>query len=317
LAYARILEGRTPPVSTRVWCVVVAFLLAYITYRVIEKPLRFHARQQTVAFSLATAMLLVGASGFIISTNEGFEKRPANQREVKFAGDIGHVEFHDYVETKFFPCTPGKVRDQAEAWEGTIRCSQSRIDKPIDTVLLGDSHAEHLFIGLAEHLPNNNVVFYIKNAQVSLTHERFQKIFDFLRGSKNIRNIVISSYWLQRGVQEGEVSQMLTFLTSIANKVFITDGVPTFGFDPSLCKFEGVCREFGFRNRAVDYLSALEKVVASQPNVELIESLRYFCQENTCVMQIDGKLLFRDQHHLNIFGSKYLGEKIVKDYDFS
>ena len=317
LTYARILEGRTPPVSTRVWCVIASFVLAYATYRLIEKPLRFHARQRTVTFGLASAVLLVGAGGFITSANDGFENRNVNLREVKFAGDIGHVEFHEYVETKFFPCTPDTVRAQAETWEGMIRCSQSRDDIPVDTILLGDSHAEHLFIGLAESLPNNNVAFYIKNAQIALNNEWFQHIFDVIENTKKIRNVVVSSYWLQRGVQQEDLSPTLKFLTSIASKVFITDGVPTFNFDPALCKYEGDCTDFDFESRSGDYRSDLAKIVSELTNVEFIESTRYFCGNQECLMQIDGELLFRDHHHLNILGSKYLGKKITDDHDFS
>jgi hypothetical protein len=297
--------------------VIASFVLAYATYRLIEKPLRFHARQRTVTFGLASAVLLVGAGGFITSANDGFENRNVNLREVKFAGDIGHVEFHEYVETKFFPCTPDTVRAQAETWEGMIRCSQSRDDIPVDTILLGDSHAEHLFIGLAESLPNNNVAFYIKNAQIALNNEWFQHIFDVIENTKKIRNVVVSSYWLQRGVQQEDLSPTLKFLTSIASKVFITDGVPTFNFDPALCKYEGDCTDFDFESRSGDYRSDLAKIVSELTNVEFIESTRYFCGNQECLMQIDGELLFRDHHHLNILGSKYLGKKITDDHDFS
>jgi hypothetical protein len=317
LTYARILEGRTPPVSTRVWCVIASFVIAYVTYRLIEKPLRFHARQRAVTFGLASAVLLVGAGGFITSANDGFENRNVNLREVKFAGDIGHVEFHDYVETKFFPCTPDTVRAQAETWEGTVRCSQSRDDIPVDTILLGDSHAEHLFIGLAESLPNNNVAFYIKNAQIALNNEWFQHIFDVMENTRKIRNVVVSSYWLQRGVQQEDLSPTLIFLTSIASKVFITDGVPTFNFDPALCKYEGDCTDFDFESRSGDYRSDLAKIVSELTNVEFIESTRYYCGNQECLMQIYGELLFRDHHHLSILGSKYLGKKITDDHDFS
>jgi peptidoglycan/LPS O-acetylase OafA/YrhL len=314
LTYARILEGRTPPVSTRVWCVIASFVLAYATYRLIEKPLRFHARQRVVTFGLASAVLLVGAGGFITSANDGFENRNVNLREVKFAGDIGHVEFHEYVETKFFPCTPDTVRAQAETWEGTIRCSQSRDDIPVDTILLGDSHAEHLYIGLAESLPEKNVAFYIRNGMAVDNNPGFDVIFDAIKDNPKITQVVIGHFWTLRGVPTKEMTETVRALQARGIKVFITDGTPDFLFDPALCKFDGECAEpaEGFEKRYDTYASDLDAVVSDASGLELIKTAELLCNAQECAMGTTGKLYFRDFHHLNIPGSQFVGAEIVR-----
>ena len=314
LAYARILEGRTPPVSTRAWCVIASFVLAYITYRVIEKPLRFHPRQRVVTIGLASAVLLVGSAGFITSSNNGFENRSVNLRDVKFAGDIGHVEFHDYVETKFFPCTPDAVRAQAETWEGTVRCSQSRNDIPVDTILLGDSHAEHLYIGLAESLPEKNVAFYIRNGMAVESNSGFDIIFDAIEDNPNITQVVMGNFWTLRGVPTKDMSSTVRSLQARGIKVFITDGTPDFLFDPALCKFDGECAEpiAGFQERYDTYASDLNTVVSNAPGLELIKTTELLCDSQECVMGAAGKLYFRDFHHLNIRGSQLVGAEIVR-----
>lgn len=314
LTYARILEGRTPPVSTRVLLVIASFILAYITYRIIEKPLRFHARQRVVTYGLASAVLLVGGAGFITSANNGFENRTVNLREVKFAGDIGHVEFHDYVETNFFPCTPDEVRAQAETWEGTTRCSQSRNDIPVNTILLGDSHAEHLYIGLAESLPNKNVAFYIRNGMAVESNPGFDIIFDAIKDNPNITQVVIGNFWTLRGVPTNDLSKTVRSLQGRGIKVLITNGTPDFLFDPALCKFDGECAELanGFQERFDTYAADLDEVVRDAPGLELVNTADLLCDSQECVMGATGKLFYRDAHHLNIPGSQFVGAEIVR-----
>jgi peptidoglycan/LPS O-acetylase OafA/YrhL len=314
LSYARILEGRTPSATVRVWCVIAAFVLAMITYRLIERPLRFHAQQARVALALLITVFSVGISGFVIHQQNGFPGRSIDLREVKFDGDIGHVEFHAYVENKFFPCTPNAVRAQAEKWDDIVRCSQSRNDKPIDTVLLGDSHAEHLFIGLAESLPEKNVAFYIRNGMSVRSNPGFEVIFDAIDSNPNIKQVVITSLWSLRQVPVPDMIATIRSLQNTGKTVFITDDTPDFSFDPALCKFKGECTEpaSSFMGRYNTYKQALRDVVDSAQGVELIRTSEYLCNADVCKMGVDGKLLYRDPNHLSIPGSQFIGAEMVR-----
>jgi peptidoglycan/LPS O-acetylase OafA/YrhL len=314
LSYARVLEGRTPSAAVRVWCIIAAFVLAMITYRLIERPLRFHAQQARVALALLIAVFAVGISGFVIHQQKGFPGRSIDLREVKFDGDIGHVEFHAYVENKFFPCTPKAVRAQAEKWEDIVRCSQSRNDKPIDTVLLGDSHAEHLFIGLAESLPEKNIAFYIRNGMSVRRNPGFDVIFDAIDSNPNIKQVVITSLWSLRQVPVADMIATMRSLQNAGKTVFITDDTPDFSFDPALCKFKGECTEpaSSFMGRYNTYEQALRDVVDSVQGVELIRTSGYLCNADVCKMGVDGKLLYRDPNHLSIPGSQFIGAEMIR-----
>ena len=314
LSYARVLEGRTPSATVRVLCVLAAFVLAMITYRLIERPLRFHAQQARVASALLITVFAIGISGFVIHQQNGFPGRSIDLREVKFDGDIGHVEFHAYVENKFFPCTPNAVRAQAEKWEDIVRCSQSRNDKPIDTVLLGDSHAEHLFIGLAESLPEKNIAFYIRNGMSVRSNPGFDVIFNAIDSNPNIKQVVITSLWSLRQVPVPDMIATIRSLQNTGKTVFITDDTPDFSFDPALCKFKGECTEpaSSFMGRYNTYKQALRDVVDSAQGVELIRTSEYLCNADVCSMGVDGKLLYRDPNHLSIPGSQFIGAEMVR-----
>jgi len=314
LSYARIIEGRTPSTSVRALCVVAAVVLAFITFRFIERPLRFQLRQRSVAWLLAGAVFLVGVTGYTIYAKDGIAGRSVDLREVKFDGDIGHVDFHAYVENKFFPCTPESVRNQAEKWEDIVRCSQSRNDKPIDTVLLGDSHAEHLFIGVAESLPEKNVAFYIRNGMSVRSNPGFNVIFEAIDADPNIKQVVITSLWSLRQVPVADMIDTIRSLQSSGKKVFVTDDTPDFSFDPALCKFRGECTEdaSSFIGRYNTYQQALRDVVDSVSGVELIRTSEYLCNAEVCKMGDNGKLYYRDPNHLSIPGSQFVGAEMIR-----
>jgi len=314
LSYARIIEGRTPTASVRALCVVAAFVLAFLTFRFIERPLRFHVRQNSVAWLLASAVFLVGIAGYGVYAKDGFEGRSVDLREVKFDGDIGHVDFHAYVENKFFPCTPESVRDQAEKWEDIVRCSQSRDDKPIDTVLLGDSHAEHLFIGIAESLPEKNVAFYIRNGMSVRSNPGFNAIFEAIDANPDIKQVIIASLWSLRQIPIADMIDTIRSLQVSGKKVFITDDTPDFSFDPALCKFKGECTEnaSSFMDRYNTYQEALGDVVDSAIGVELVRTSEYLCDSTVCKMGDNGKLYYRDPNHLSIPGSQFIGAEMIR-----
>ena len=153
LAIPRIVEGVPPPLAVRTAAVVLSIALAWATYRLVETPLRFSKRGST-AIVLLVSMLAVGAAGSLIYGRSGLPTRAATKAVVRNDGDVGHVLFHRYAVEHFYPCMPIAIREEATALAfGEFgRCLQSKKDAPIDVAIIGDSHAEHLFLGLAELL---------------------------------------------------------------------------------------------------------------------------------------------------------------------
>jgi hypothetical protein len=288
--------------------------MAWLTYRLIERPLRFSQHKKTTAIGLAVSLAFTGLLGVLIYQSAGVKSRSINKVPVLYKGDINHIEFHSYVNDQFFPCGPENIFEIAEKWETEVRCSQSKKGRPREIALVGDSHAEHLFIGLAEALEKKNVVFYIKNDQVGVNNPVYGEIMNEISNSKSISTVVISSYWLQRGVQPDELRQTLSALVQKGLRIFITDDVPNFSFDPAICKYNGECTEVGFIGRYAGYIGFLKDVVINVPGVTLIESARYLCEKDVCFMGKDGVLYYRDNNHLNINGSKLIGAEIASDY---
>ena len=218
LSFLRILEGRTPPLGLRALAVLLSLILAHITHRFIEVPLRRHTKKKALLPFLSFSMAICLACSVLVFTNSGIRSRPIEHQTVKYAGDIGHEDFHQYVSNHFYPCTPAWIYKTALIWEGAVRCNQSKDNVQIDTILLGDSHAEHLFIGIAEALPNRNIGFYARGAPPVRNNSEFEPLYREVLRNSNIRHVILSARWSLRGVPVRETKSMVSELQKAGKK---------------------------------------------------------------------------------------------------
>lgn len=317
LVLARIHYGRNPPGQTRLLLIVLAFVLAWLTTKFVENPLRFSPRRARTVFVLSSVLLLNGLASFVVSMNDGFPERPANSQQIGFEGDTGHIQFHKYISDNFFPCTPVEVYESSLSWESYVRCNQSKKNEPIDVLLLGDSHAEHLFIGLAESLKNKNVGFYIRAATIDRGDPEFNYIYTAALANPAIKTVILGNLWSSKYVPTNELIAIFQELMDNGKRVFITDDVPIFDIDPDTCKFTGVCPQslpYSAAIQTPNYMSLIDATNAV-PEVTLIKSYEYLCSRSEgCLMHNDHQILYRDSHHLNILGSQMIGKLITRDY---
>lgn len=325
LSFLRIVQGEAPPAAHRAGAVLITFMLAWMTYRWMELPVRTgNIRKKAIA--LAAGMAATGAVGAAIYFSDGVPSRKLSLSVLE--GDIGHVEFHKYPLERFHRCTPERIAAEALKYDGYVRCLQSRNDREVDMAIVGDSHAEHLFIGLAELLPDRNIAFYIKGSAPFAGNEEFAHIYEHVLASKSIRKVILTMYWTERMAQvppgsspEREILAAAERLMKSGKQVFLTDDIPAFPFSPHRC---AVRRPLAAvqpctvdKVRAVEaynsYASVLRAVIAEDPRIRMLETWRHFCNDRECSMVRQGSVLYRDSNHLNILGSQYLALEIIAE----
>lgn len=325
-AFARIRNPVEPAQSLMLVLAALSLVLAYLSWRYVEKPFRkgsasiLPTRRAVFAASVVVAAVFVGG-GLAGHSREGFPQRSSR---LDFEGDVGHTYFHNYVDDKFVDCRPIEIADEALAWEGFLRCKQSRTGNP-DIALIGDSHAEHLFVGLAENL-DNNIVFYIKDSVPTIDNKEFAKVFDYLFESPDVKIVVIAFYFERMNeVRDGlEFRQNLLALVrklqSHGKQVFIVKDVPTFSLDPESCVFSQT-RQIAYDrcnvkraqflqdakkyNEAVNYLE-------QEAQVSVYDPINDSCGQKYCNMIVNNQILYRDRHHLNLIGSQKIGGNIAR-----
>jgi hypothetical protein len=307
----------------------VAVVLAWLTYRFVERPVRLRARNGTTRTAvLAACLALLGGAGYATYLEDGMGfRRSAIAKD--FEGDVGHDDYFKYLAAHYYACVPASLATEAPRWKGFVRCMQSQASPDVDIAIIGDSHAEHLFLGIAEALPDRNVAFYIKAAPAFPGQAEFQNVFEHVIASSSIRYVILTLFWEARLPEippgsslEDKISAAIDALTRAGKTVYLTDDVPYFRFTGNDCKR---FRRLGWKNancetsaeavrrRYERYVTALRKATEGRPDARLLETMKYLCDAAVCSMTRNNELLYRDQQHLNLNGSRFVGRRIAED----
>lgn len=75
LSFTRIVESETPTINIRIAAVVISIVLAWLTYKFIEKPIRFGQFGNFKTIALAVLMVIVSVMGYWTFKAEGFAIR--------------------------------------------------------------------------------------------------------------------------------------------------------------------------------------------------------------------------------------------------
>jgi peptidoglycan/LPS O-acetylase OafA/YrhL len=324
IAVAALLWPETPYAPLTAAALSLAPAIA--SYRWVEQPIRSRGAfgkpriAALIAIVVLSPVLVAGAVG-LVATHFWTPRYETGGIAVAHDGDIGQLEWHGYLRDTFYPCTPKEIRARALIWEGIVRCHQSAPGSDVSVALIGDSHAEHLFVGLAESLPRENVAYYIRDDALSTANPEFARIVNHVAASSSIETVVVSSLWSFRGVGDPGLLSALRALSSAGKNVFVTDDVPYFPFDPFVCKYRKALflpsecsMDAGtFRRGYSRYYPRLVATVERVPGAKLVRTARYFCGESDCDMTRAGHLLYRDRNHLNLLGSRFVAERLLED----
>jgi hypothetical protein len=319
ISWLYITEGQTPPTAWLVAALGLSFVLAYATWRWVERPLRFGAHAKRVAAVLLSAVASLGVGGWVVHAKEGVPERQAAKVQALYPGDQGHTAFFAWMEKNTVPCHPPSLYQQADVWEGHVRCRQSR-PGPVDVALVGDSHVEHIFPGLVQQYPQLNIAYYFKIGPAFLGNPTFNAIFEHVAKTPSIRHVVLTMFWDRRlGAVKPSTDFEPLLLKTIENlqahnrTVSLTNGVPHFGFKPDLCRLKrpnlsgthALCEA----TVTVHPTIAAAWKAAQARGIELIDTRSFFCKPNkTCSMIKNNSILYRDDNHLNLLGTRAVAQ---------
>lgn len=272
LSFARVLESEPPSREIRMAVVLLSFLLAWLTVKFVEHPIRFrrHARPGVVTSALVALMAAAGLAGLGIYGVGGLESRhPLYEKSwVKWPDNLGHHK----------EC----IAMMGRLGRSVGYCSIKDLDRDPDIVIVGDSHGNQLFPGVEKALEGtaNNVlnlgagpclpffnVAFVEAGFPDKCHEYIDPSLQFVLDTDAVKTVVLASrgplylsgrgYRHDRGGEEGfDRSLVLTTMPQLKdpreifrtamkstielllqkNKrvIFYLD-VPELGFDPKSC----------------------------------------------------------------------------------
>jgi peptidoglycan/LPS O-acetylase OafA/YrhL len=138
LTFARIISSAMPTAQVRIGAVVLSVVLSWATYRLIEKPLRFHPRVKVITGALVASMVVIGLVGYVTFRNDGIASREVTQMNPDInSGEEGGAQ--------------GWVQDTCGISDAKVAdlfasCLEDNRETP-RFALIGDSKAEALIGG--------------------------------------------------------------------------------------------------------------------------------------------------------------------------
>jgi peptidoglycan/LPS O-acetylase OafA/YrhL len=324
LSFARIEFGETPPIELRLVLVGLSVVLAWATFKFVETPIRTGGATSKKAVALLASVATVGLVGYFhfkAPTGNITLRTPLNKGQ-----DV--QGYFSYQFSTYPACTPAEIWRESELYRGTHRCSQSKGGTPIQIAIVGDSHAEHLFLGFAQQLPGKNVVYYLQTGLPMLSDKAFGRIFPSVVADPNISTVVLAGYWsrvlnVHPDAEERLAKDIVATVGALAaaNKsVYLAEDVPEFLFDPRVCAYGPLlfgtvkCTQPRVTTTRRDLIfdRLMRSLVHAEAKFKLLKATEHFCDDVSCFMAKNGALLYRDRNHLNINGSSYLGRQMLR-----
>ena len=316
-AFARIKLDEKPSEILMISLSILSLALAVISWRFIEKPFR---RKDKKSFS-SQLILVFSISGMIIFTVLGVLGYNNDKFKEIVGGDVGHKVYHKFIDENYNDCEPAQVAISALTWKGFLRCKQSGEDE-FDWLLLGDSHAEHLFLGLAQENPNTNIAFYIFGAKPYLNEDKFKEIFEVISKIQDPKTIFLTMHFVTRVESEKSLidgfGSTIRFLQGLGHRVILLGDIPRYDVSPEDCKYGKSIKQVtqkcsmnfsNFQQQTQIYESALRKL-SSSFGVHFLSVHQPLCNNERCHMILNKNILYRDNHHLNIPGSILIGKML-------
>ncbi len=339
LTFAAILEGATPSPKIRLAAVALSFVLAWATFRYVERPIRVgRPNAKTVPFLLSSIAVLF-VVGLWIAFKGGFSdaRGPWNVENIS----------QSYTKNDQFDeaCRNAEAARFAPAFDPTLDfCRATANTKTFDIVVVGDSHAGRIESGLRETttrpLLNLGRGSCLPLFGYEATNPGSEKIFDcsptmgrLLERAIEIspRVIVVSGFFarpydgrvtLHSSLPMGTLMRdTLARLSAGVPRVVVVLDVPELPFEPSYCvdrpihrgRDRGQCgfaKEQPLRQLAL-YEADLRAAAQNLPNVSFFDPADVLCDRANCYAVKDKRLLYDDRHHLSRYGASLVGTALT------
>ena len=312
-----------------VLAVALSILPAVASYRWVEQPIRrlpplTPQRTLGLVLTVVSPAILLAATVHTAADKYWIPRYKSGTLSA-YQGDTGWTDFQLYLDNNYYACTDKVFREGAHKWGGINNCHQSKPGSRIDVAIVGDSHAEALFPGLAEALPNKNIVYYTRDALPVRSVTGLAQIIDDVASDPAIGTVIVTAAWGARPApRSSELVGTLEAFTSKGKAVFVTDDVPIFPFDAVACKYRKapilpstvLCSEDrrAFETEYATYYPQLRAAVDKVPGVQLLNTAAYFCNSDVCSMNKGDVLLYRDSNHVNLIGTRYLANRMLADF---
>lgn len=344
LSFARIIEGEEPHRQVRLWLVLASFGLAWVTYMLVERPVRRGGRREVLV--LVVLMAMMGGAGYHVYVKEGYRFRASVQQLASNTNELIRTPWVDgaclnYVGLKkplFHYCrftdaggaeTVAVMGDSHAhvAYPGIARFLKAR---GINTVMLASSRCPPFLGSPAGNTQRDRDVCTWRTKQLLEAlgkHEDITKVFIFTRrpfytdgtelvsGNKALfygNNLPLAQY-------AQAAQSTINRLAKHGREVFYVLENPELRFSAEAClarPLKTKVRDCSMRRAQVMRRQGeYRKAFSHFDHATVIDSLDAFCPGEECIVFDDeGALLYADDDHLSVAGSRFLVQRLLKPF---
>ncbi len=326
LAFARIVGNAEPALSLSLGLMIVAFALAYLTWRYVEKPFRnrgFMSRRQVMAGALVGSLSFV-ALGLAANSGSGYPGRMPDS----YIAELGHIDNLAEQRKQWYEhgCqlssrTLSMISTPHEDWHCQVKDGEAQV------LVLGDSHAEDKAVALRS---NGLVVDQVIGGDCSLARSLMKyscrQKFDALVASEvfaSYQFVVLANRWEDMH-EVNTFAAEADYWQSGGARIVVFGAMPDFGkfADRSATLVgRGMTREEAARTYRYDRPRQLEidtelRRIAEEHGFRFVDTADLFCRlssPESCLPVAGHEYLVVDYAHLSQHGAKLLGESMIRD----
>lgn len=319
-----------PSREIRIAGVLISIGLAWLTYMLIENPIRRSSNNKRV-LGLMIGMILIFAIGALTYLNDGLVNRNAKvalQRLDDQMVELSRTSDKSCLEKINLKSLPEEV------------CLTNSNSPKI--LFVGDSHAMAVYSAISAgrfSIPSMMISAHscplYANLEYTPTYKHTwdnnctaiaKESLRFAESNVSISTVIMSNAALNIEVGtesryrkdglaldaysafiEGNKYYIGELLKSGKSVVYMID-VPFFKYKPIDCKRRQApdCQidEYELINSRTSYMKAIQELQMKFPKLKIFDSTSVFCKNGICSEEDNGGYLYQDNQHLNIYGSE-------------
>lgn len=350
ISFSYIMESGYPTYEIQ-WAIVgLSVLLAWLSYRFIEKNLRGGNYPTRKTIGLILAMVAIGFTGLYIFTSDGVPSR--------FEKSAAEVKDDAYIHA--FTKKTIRLCDEAfPDWKNKTDnlCTMQKQSGQNEIALIGDSHTNHLYLGLSELYANRGVAVFPASCASPFinvasgmnnkaeyegrryTYKLINQAYDYVLKDKKITDVVLAhnpgcsyrnaiditnpSEKDSSKILEAGMRRTLDALSNAGKHVTVVIDNPELQFDPKACivrplRLTRAGEKCSYERAVYDnnaahktYKDMVYRVAKDYPNLRVVDLSKTLCDAQKCTLFADGHEIYKDRSHLNKYGSRYVAPLIL------
>ena len=328
----------------KILLICISFLLSWITYQFIEKPIRYKKNHKSpIAILLCVLVFIAGCVGGIIFKCQGFPARLGDRGNYmayfqdnpplrKYTNEHHLFEAYRVFDCDFFDTKKYLAGHATEVPRAYIDAScYTRYKNSKKAIFIwGDSHAQALYPGLKNTLPRDISILQVassgchpsivESVQIGDNYCKVSNNFALMKIKEEQPDIVIMAQY--KGHDINKTRDIVSHLRNIGIKNILVIG-PDPSWEPALYKVIATKYWINTPDRISTNLNQsvmseerdMQKSIEPTDNFQYVSLMKFFCNKEGCLTYLnnnkkDGIVTF-DYGHLTPVASTYLANNLL------